>query len=138
MENHEHRRIWLEWHRASVERDQEALLSLYAVDAILEAPMIPRVLDQASGIIHGRENIRLFLERVRMARSSTKGAAPPMLWWREDHFFSAGETLMWEYPRNTPLGEQIDIVEVMKIKNGLIQQHRVYWGWKVNSASLRN
>jgi hypothetical protein len=36
---------------------------------------------------------------------------------------------MWEYPRATPQGEQMDFVEVMEIENGLIQKHRVYWGW---------
>lgn len=36
---------------------------------------------------------------------------------------------MWEYPRLTPDGEQMDFVEVMKLKDGLIMHHRVYWGW---------
>ena len=36
---------------------------------------------------------------------------------------------MWEYPRATPTGEQIDLVEVMELRDGLIQRHRVYWGW---------
>lgn len=29
----------------------------------------------------------------------------------------------------TPDGEQMDIVEVMEIRGGLIRHHRVYWGW---------
>jgi len=36
---------------------------------------------------------------------------------------------MWEYPRSTPSGEQMDFVEVMDIENGLIRRHCVYWGW---------
>ena len=36
---------------------------------------------------------------------------------------------MWEYPHDTPNGEQMDFIEVMEIQNGLIQKHRVYWGW---------
>jgi hypothetical protein len=36
---------------------------------------------------------------------------------------------MWEYPRDTPDAEQMDFVEVMELKGGLIQHHRVYWGW---------
>jgi hypothetical protein len=35
---------------------------------------------------------------------------------------------MWEYPRDTPDGEQMAFVEVMELKGGLIQHHRVYWG----------
>ena len=36
---------------------------------------------------------------------------------------------MWEYPRAKPDGEQMDFVEVMEIRDGLIHRHRVYWGW---------
>ena len=56
-----------------------------------------------------------------------------MLWWRTGTWFSAGDTLIWEYPRHTPNAEQIDILEVMDIRGGLIQHHRVYWGWKACS-----
>ena len=44
-------------------------------------------------------------------------------------FFTDGRTLMWEYPRAAPDGEQMDFVEVMEIDAGLIRHHRVYWGW---------
>jgi hypothetical protein len=38
--------------------------------------------------------------------------------------------LIWEYPRNAPGGEQMDFVESMELNDdGLIQRHRVYWGW---------
>jgi len=40
-----------------------------------------------------------------------------------------GRILMWEYPHDTPNGEQMDFVEVMEIENGKIRKHRVYWGW---------
>ena len=45
-------------------------------------------------------------------------------------FFSAGATLIWEYPRVTPEGDQVEIVEVMETAQRLIQHHRIYWGWK--------
>jgi hypothetical protein len=45
-------------------------------------------------------------------------------------FFTDGRRATWEYPRATPDGEQMDFVEVMEIENGLIQAHRVYWGWR--------
>lgn len=37
--------------------------------------------------------------------------------------------MTWEYPRATPQGDQVDLVEVMDIDDGLIAHHRVYWGW---------
>lgn len=36
---------------------------------------------------------------------------------------------IWAYPREAPDGEQMDFVEVMALRNGLIRHHRVYWGW---------
>jgi len=36
---------------------------------------------------------------------------------------------MWEYPRATPDGDQMDFAEVMELEAGLIRRHRVYWGW---------
>lgn len=37
--------------------------------------------------------------------------------------------MTWEYPRESPDGDQMDIVEVMEIRDGLMADHRVYWGW---------
>jgi hypothetical protein len=51
-------------------------------------------------------------------------------WYRTGVYLANGKLLMWEYPRQTPDGEQIDIMEVMEITGGLIQNHRIYWGWK--------
>jgi len=38
--------------------------------------------------------------------------------------------LVWEYPRQAPDGDQVDLVEFMEIVGGLIAYHRIYWGWK--------
>ena len=45
-------------------------------------------------------------------------------------YLTNGRSVTWEYPRESPAGEQMDIVEVMEIADGLIMRHRVYWGWK--------
>jgi len=44
-------------------------------------------------------------------------------------FLTDGARVTWEYPRESPDGDQMDIVEVMEIRDGLIAHHRVYWGW---------
>jgi len=44
---------------------------------------------------------------------------------------------MWEYPRQSPRGDQMDITEVMEIDDGRITSHRVYWGWKGVGMLLR-
>jgi hypothetical protein len=56
--------------------------------------------------------------------------------YRSDQFLSTGKLPTWEYPRKTPTGEQVDLVESMDIEDGLIVYHRVYWGWKGFQALL--
>ncbi|MGF6146927.1 Uncharacterised protein [Kingella potus] len=47
----------------------------------------------------------------------------------EGRYLAAGDTLVWEYPRQTPAGGQIDILEPMRLSDGLTAQHRIYRGW---------
>ncbi|MDU9001849.1 hypothetical protein [Streptomyces mirabilis] len=37
--------------------------------------------------------------------------------------------MTWEYPRQTPTGEQPRLVESTDIVDGLIARHLVCWGW---------
>jgi hypothetical protein len=56
---------------------------------------------------------------------------PPLRQRYRTGYFTDGRKLMWEYPRETPEGDQMDFVEVMELNDeGLIQHHRVYWGWR--------
>ena len=114
--------IYCEWDRALSENDTEALLALYAPDATLESPLIPYLLNCEIGICKGREALRILIQKVAERK-------PPLRKYYRKRFFTDGDTLMWEYPRSTPTGEQMDFVEVMELKNGLIWYHRVYWGW---------
>src|SRR5690606_28605638 len=72
----------------------------------------------------GRREIKEFLDLGARKRPDDR-----VRWYRAGAWFSRGDTLVWEYPRETPGGEQIDIVEVMQIRDGLIRHHRIYWGW---------
>ncbi|ARB46988.1 nuclear transport factor 2 family protein [Alloalcanivorax xenomutans] len=124
--NADHERIWAEWHRAASTSDQAALIALYADDAILESPLVPAILDDMpEGILRGRAAIKRFLDEGARRRPN-----PLVRWYRTDVWFSQGDTLIWEYPRQTDEGDQIDLVEVMEIREGKIQHHRIYWGWK--------
>jgi hypothetical protein len=44
--------------------------------------------------------------------------------------FEGCRLLIWEYPRQTPDGDQLDLVEFMEITGRLIRCHRIYWGRK--------
>ncbi|WP_175922557.1 nuclear transport factor 2 family protein [Burkholderia latens] len=126
-------RIHHDWHAAVVARDLDALMSLYADDAILETPLIVVTLpDHGSGVLHGKAAIAEFFAAGLRNPANKLGR-----WHRTGLFFSNGRQLTWEYPRETPEGDQIDLVEVMDLRDGLIAHHRVYWGW-VGFNALRN
>jgi hypothetical protein len=115
-------RIHFEWDEALKNNDIERLLSLYAPDVVVESPVVVHLFGGDSGIVRGHKELRHLLELVAARK-------PPVRKHYKNKFFTDGKTLMWEYPRLTPDGEQIDFVEVMELNNGLIQYHRVYWGW---------
>jgi ketosteroid isomerase-like protein len=114
--------VFRAWDQALGAKDLDASMALYHPDATLESPLVCHLLGTDDGVVRGREALRRFVERV-FAHQPTQ---------RRRHrtgFLSDGTTLTWEYPRRTPDGDQMDIVEVMEIRDGLIQHHRVYWGW---------
>jgi hypothetical protein len=124
--NQDHAYIHQEWHRAASTREIPALIALYADDAILESPLVPVILgDKSDGILHGKAEIGRFLEAGARSRPIDL-----VRWHRSDIYFSAGAALIWEYPRVTPDGDQVEIVEVMEVADRLIRHHRIYWGWK--------
>jgi hypothetical protein len=116
------RRIYVAWDDALGRKDLDDSMRLYTEDVTLESALVRHVLGTETGIIHGRRDLREFVkilyERPLPQRERYRG-----------ELFTDGKTLMWEYPRLTPSGEQIDLVEVMELKDGLIHKHRVYWGW---------
>jgi steroid Delta-isomerase len=108
-------------------------MELYAEDAILESPLIYAVqTDLGSRILQGKAAIGAFFSAASRTPSNPLGR-----WYRTGHFFANGRQLTWEYPRATPDGDQIDLVEFMDVPGGLITHHRVYWGW-VGFRALSN
>jgi ketosteroid isomerase-like protein len=115
-------RIYHKWDDALGRKDLDASMQLYAMDTTLESPLVRHLRGGETGIVHGRDDLRRFVETVF-------DRTPPIRRRHRTAFFTDGKTLIWEYPRVTQDGEQMDLVEVMDVKDGLIQQHRVYWGW---------
>jgi len=112
------------WHALAKARDVEGLLALYAPDAEFESPLVPAIMDRDDGVLRGHEQIGAFLREGTRRRPNDL-----VRWYRDGRYFSDGRRLIWEYPRQTPDGEQIDIIEVMDIEDGRISRHRIYWGW---------
>ena len=91
-------------------------------DAVIESPLIPHLLGKERGICSGKQQIRELVEIVAVRK-------PLIRKFYRNSLFTDGKTIMWEYPRATPQGDQMDFMEVMQIQEGLIVSHRVYWGW---------
>lgn len=119
------RYIYEKWHEYAKARDVEALIALYADHAVFESPLVPAILDRTNGVLNGKDEIKFFLQEGTKRRPNEL-----VKWFRCGDYLTNGRLLVWEYPRQTDEGEQIDILELMEIENGLIQQHRIYWGWK--------
>jgi steroid Delta-isomerase len=78
-----------------------------------------------SGTLRGHEEIRPFFKEGARRRPNAL-----VRWYRTGKWLTDGEWLLvWEYPRAARDGDQVDILEVMEIADGLIQHHRIYWGW---------
>ncbi|WP_433715192.1 nuclear transport factor 2 family protein [Nocardia sp. CA-084685] len=117
-------RIYYEWDKALSDDDVAGLLALYAPDAVLESPAVPLTMGTESGVVHGHNELRPVLEQVAARK-------PPLrTYYRTGYLTDGARTMIFEYPRQTPTGEQMDFVEVMEIADGLIQRHCVYWGWR--------
>lgn len=115
-------RIYREWDKALSENNVKALLALYAPDAELESPLVSHLLEKEEGVCRGRAELQRFFEALAPRK-------PNVRQFYRTGYFTDGRKVMWEYPHQTPNGEQMDFVEVMEIESGLIRKHRVYWGW---------
>jgi len=110
------------WNDALARRDAEALIALYADDAVIESPLVAYLLGIERGICSGKKAIRDFLPKVFANQPDERRT-------HRNPVFTDGQMVMWEYPRATPDGDPMDFAEVMELENGLIRRHRVYWGW---------
>ena len=118
-------RIYHLWYKYARELDVDGLVSLYAPDAILETPVITAIFDTDEGVVRGHAELRRCFEEGGRRRPNER-----VRWYRKPgEFFDDGRRLVWEYPREAPDGNQIELVEVMDLSGGRIQHHRIYWGW---------
>jgi hypothetical protein len=116
-------RVFEEWNRAFSENDVEALLRLYHPDAVLESPLIPYLLGSHFGVCRGQLELRRFFDLMTQRK-------PHLRRYYRPGYLTDGRTLMFEYPRVGPEGEQMDFVDVLELEAGLIRLHKIYWGWR--------
>jgi len=117
-------RMYQLWDEALGRGNPREWLTLYAEDASLESPLVTYLTGKKEGMIRGHRELLPFLEKVAERKL-------PLRQRYRTGYLSDGRKLMWEYPRETPEGDQMDFLEVMELNDdGLIQRHRVYWGWR--------
>ena len=104
---------------------------LVSPGATLESPLVSHLLGTEAGIVRGREAIEDFVGNHVFPHQ------PPQRRRFRGPALTDGSLVTWEYPRRSPDGDQMDIVEVMEIQDGLIAAHRVYWGWLAVGMLLR-
>lgn len=81
-------------------------------------------MDRPSGVLIGHDQLREFFLR------GTRGRPGDVVrFYRTGEFLFDRGRLIWEYPRQTPDGDQVDIVEVIDLAGPRIRHHRIYWGW---------
>jgi hypothetical protein len=114
--------MYRDWDAALHTKDIEAAVALYAEDVRLESPLVRHLTGSERGVVDGRDTLRDFIRLVFERTPSSRRHF-------RTGFFTDGRTLIWEYPRETPEGDQMDFAESMEIEDGLIRRHRVYWGW---------
>ena len=125
-------RIYAEWDEALGAKDTDSAMALYHPDATLESPLVCHLLGAGEGVVRGREAIADFV------RNHVFPHQPPQRRRFRSALLTDGSRVTWEYPRCSPDGDQMDIVEVMEVRDGLIAAHRVYWGWLGVGMLLRD
>lgn len=81
-------------------------------------------MQRTNGTLRGKAEIRAFL-----AEGARRRPNEWVCWYRDAHYYTGGDILIWEYPRQTLDGNQVDILEFMQHRDGKIYRHRIYWGW---------
>jgi ketosteroid isomerase-like protein len=116
-------RMYFAWDDALSRNDADALLALYAEDAVLESPLVPHLLGVDHGVLRGHDELRPLFGKLAERK-------PPVRQYHRTGYLTDGKRLIWEYPRDAGDGEQMDFAEVMELNDdGLIQRHCVCWGW---------
>ena len=108
------------WLQAFNEHNLENLLALYDENAVHFSPKLKVRHPETNGLIKGKDALHAWwldaFERL------------PQLAYHEKTITADEERVFMEYTRVVPGEENINVAEVLEIKNGLIVASRVYHG----------
>jgi ketosteroid isomerase-like protein len=105
--------------------DLEGILQLFAEDASLESPLVPRLLNRSDGVLRGRDEIR------EMIRALLQRGKP---WGKHEKPIIQGNRAAIEFRSAPSEGEQFYSVDIIEVKDDKIQSLRAYSGWRPLAA----
>ncbi len=105
--------------------DVEGVVAVFAPDATLESPLVSRVMNRGEGVCHGRDEIREVVRAIIKRGRPWDGHAPPIV---------RGNTVAVEYTSPSSDANQVS-VDIIEVKNGMIQSLRAYLGWRAITAT---
>src|SRR5258707_404184 len=88
--------IFDEWHRAATSRDVDALIALYADNAVMETPMAVMLLGKGRGELRGISEISHFLRTNFEQRQKVIASMETVKFFRAGTHQFDGRTLTWE------------------------------------------
>lgn len=109
-----------QWLSAFNEHDLEKLLALYDNHAVHFSPKLKTRKPETNGLIKGKEAMREWW------RDAFKRL--PQLTYHEQTITANNERVFMEYTRIVPGEDDMNVAEVLEIRNGLIVESRVYHG----------
>lgn len=110
------------WNEYAKTGNIPGLLSLYAEDAHFETPLVPILMKRENGTLKNKKELEIFFKEGTQRRPNEL-----VRWYRTGKYFIDCNTLIWEYPRETPNGNQVDILEFIEMnEEGKIKLHKIY------------
>jgi hypothetical protein len=104
--------------------DAEGIVAVFAPDATLESPLVSRAMNRREGVCHGRDEILEVVRAILKRGRPWGGYAPPIV---------RGNTAAVEYTSPSSDGDHVS-VDIIEVKNGMIQRLRAYVGWRAIMA----
>jgi len=101
--------------------DLDGVVALFADDATLESPLVPRLLHRSDGVLHGKEEIREMVRTLLQRGTPWSGHDPPLV---------RGNTVALEFRGPAAEGATFFSVDILETKDGKIQSLRAYSGFR--------
>lgn len=108
------------WLHAFNEHNLESLLQLYDDAAVHFSPKLKARIPESNGLVSGKDAMRAWWQDAF--------SRLPELAYHEKSITANEDRVFMEYLRTVPEEQDMNVAEVLEIKNGLIIASRVYHG----------